>query len=87
MTGRPEPTPRQVLYALVSAGFLVVVAILTVAAAAAGLVPTWWSIVMAVGIVAGGIWGGLNWRSTGPVLLMAIGLFLVWLVGTLALAA
>ncbi len=87
MSERPEPTPRQVLYALVAAGFVIVVAILTVAAASAGLVPTWWSVVLGVGIAVAGAWMAKNWRSTGPVLLIAIALFVAWLVGTLLLAA
>lgn len=82
-----EPTPRQVLYALVGGGFLVVVAVLTVAGAGAGLVPTWWSGVLALGIAAGGAWSARNWRKTVGVLLVAIGLFIVWLIGTLALAS
>lgn len=83
---RPEPTPRQVLYALVAAGFVVVVVILTIGAAAAGLVPMWWSGVLAVAIAMGATWIAQNWRRTGAVLLVAIGLFVVWLVGTLMLA-
>lgn len=82
-----EPTPRQVLYALVAGGLLVVVAVLTIGGAAAGLVPTWWSGSLAVGIAVGGVWMAQNWRHTAVVLLLAIGLFVVWLVGTLALAS
>lgn len=82
-----EPTPRQVLYALVAGGFLVVVAVLTIGGAAAGLVPMWWSGTLAVAIVLGGTWMALNWRRTATILLLAIGLFLVWLVGTLILAS
>ncbi len=78
-----EPTPRQVLYALVSAGFLVVVAILVVGAV--GLVPTWWTVTMGLAVSGAGIWISLNWKRTAPVLAMAIGLFVVWLVGTLLL--
>ena len=81
-----EPTPRQVLYALVAGGFVVVVVILTIGAAAAGLVPTWWTVTLAVMSVAMGIWMALSWRRTGPVLLAGIGLFVVWTVGTLILA-
>jgi hypothetical protein len=81
-----EPTPRQVLYALVAAGFVVVVVILTIGAAAAGLVPTWWSVVLGVTVIAGAVWMTLNWRRTGPVLLVAIAIFVMWLVGTLAVA-
>ena len=82
----PEPTPRQVLYALVAAGFLVVVVVLTIGAAIAGLVPGWWSAVLAVALVSAAIWMTMSWRRTGPTLLVGIGLFVVWLVGTLILA-
>ncbi len=81
-----EPTPRQVLYALVAAGFLAVVAILIIGAAIVGLVPPWWSIVMAAGLVLIGIWSGLNWRDTAPVLLISIGYLVIWMIGTLILA-
>ena len=81
-----ETTPRQVLYALVAAGFLLVVAILTIGAAAAGLVPIWWTTSLGAALLVAGIWIALRWRRTGPVLIVAIGLFVVWTVGTLALA-
>jgi hypothetical protein len=81
-----EPTPRQVLYALVAAGFLAVVATLIVGAAIAGLVPSWWSIVMGAGLVLIVIWSGLNWRETAPVLLVSIGYLVMWMIGTLILA-
>ncbi len=81
-----EPTPRQVLYALVAAGFMVVVVILTIGAAVAGLVPTWWSICLGLATVLSSVWMALNWRRTGAVLGIAIGLFVIWLVGTVALA-
>lgn len=81
-----EPSPRQVLYALVAAGFLTVVAILVVGAAVAGLVPPWWSIAMAAGLALIAIWSGLNWRRTAPVLLVSIGLLVIWMIGTLILA-
>jgi hypothetical protein len=80
------PTPRQVLYALVAGGFVVVVAILTIGSAAAGLVPTWWSGVLALLIGLSATWIAQSWRRTAAVLLVAIGLFVVWMVGTLALA-
>jgi hypothetical protein len=83
---QPETTPRQVLYALVATGFVVVVAILTIGGAAAGLVPTWWSALLAITIVLVGTWIAQNWRSTTVVLLLAIGLFLMWMIGTLILA-
>lgn len=81
-----EPTPRQVLYALVAGGFVIVVAILTIGGAMAGLVPTWWTVVLGLLTAAAAVWIALRWRRTGPVLLVAIGIFLVWMVGTLALA-
>lgn len=80
-----EPTPRQILYALVAGGFVIVVAILAIGGAMAGLVPVWWSVFLGLLIAIAGIWIALRWRKTGPVLLLAIGLFLVWMVGTLAL--
>lgn len=81
-----EPSPRQVLYALVAGGFLVVVAILIVGAAVAGLVPAWWSVVMAAALVAIAIWSAINWRRTAPVLLVSIGLLVIWAAGTLIVA-
>ncbi len=81
-----EPSPRQVLYALVAAGFLAVVAILIVGAAVAGLVPVWWSIVMAACLLAIAIWSAINWRRTAPVLLVSIGLLVIWAAGTLIVA-
>lgn len=82
-----DTSPRQVLYALVALGFMMVVVVLTIAGAAADLVPTWWSATLTFTIAAGGTWMGKNWRSTVPVLLMAIGVFVMWLVGTVVLAA
>ena len=81
-----EPSPRQVLYALVAGGFLAVVAVVIVGAAVAGLVPAWWSIVMAAGLVAIAIWSAINWRRTAPVLLISIGLLVIWAAGTLIVA-
>lgn len=83
---REEPTPRQVLYALVAGGFVVVVAVLTAGAAVAGLVPGWWSAVLGVALIVVAVWMVFQWRRTGPVLMAAIGLFVVWLVGTLIVA-
>lgn len=80
------PTPRQVLYALVAGGFVVVVVILTIGAAASGLVPMWWSATLALLIAVTASWIGANWRRTAIVLALAIGLFIVWMVGTLLLA-
>jgi hypothetical protein len=84
---QPETTPRQVLYALVAAGFVLVVAILTIGGASAGIVPTWWSALLALAIALVGTWLAQNWQRTASVLVLAIGLFLVWMVGTLILAA
>lgn len=81
-----ETTPRQVLYAVVAGGFVLVVIVLTIGGAAAGVVPQWWSAALAVAIAAAGSWIGANWRRTGYVLAAAIGLFLVWMIGTLLLA-
>jgi hypothetical protein len=81
-----EPTPRQVLYALVSAGFLLVVLALTIGAAVAELVPIPWTLAMLAATVGSGIWGWLNWKRTGPMLAISISLFVVWTVGTLILA-
>ena len=81
-----EPSPRQVLYALVSGGFLLVVAILVIGAAVAGLVPLWWTWATGAAVVVVGAWSAVNWRKTAPLLLITIGLFLLWVVGTLILA-
>jgi hypothetical protein len=82
-----EPSPRQVLYALVAGGFIAVVAVLVVGAASAGLVPTWWTIVMSIAVVATAAWAALRWRKTGPVLGASIGLLVCWVIGTLLLRA
>ena len=81
-----QTTPRQVLYALVAGGFVVVVVILTIGAAAAGLVPQWWSLSLALVIAVCGSWMAANWRRTAIVLSLSIVLFLVWMIGTLMLA-
>ncbi len=81
-----EPSPRQVLYALVAGGFLLVVAGLVVGAAVSGLVPTWWTVATGLGVTLLSVWSALNWRRTAPVLLGAIGLFLLWTIGTLIVA-
>lgn len=81
-----EPTPRQVLYALVAAGFVLVVAVLVIAGASAGITPTWWSASLAMMIAVAAIWMARNWRRTAGMLSIAIGLFVVWMVGTLILA-
>jgi hypothetical protein len=82
-----EPSPRQVLYGLVAAGFLAVVAVLVVGAAVAGLVPTWWTVVMGAAVVLVAIWSALRWRRTGPVLGASVGLLVCWVIGTLLLRA
>jgi hypothetical protein len=82
-----EPSPRQVLYALVAGGFVLVVGVLIGGAAVAGLVPMWWTIATTLVTTSVAVWSALNWRRTAMVLLLAIGLFLAWAVGTLILAA
>lgn len=84
MISQPEPpSERQVLYALVAGGFVIVVAVLIVGAAYAGLVPTWWSVAAGVAtLVVGGL-SAVRWRETRFVLLASILLFLGWTVGTL----
>jgi hypothetical protein len=81
-----EPSPRQVLYALVAGGFLAVVAILVIGAAVSGLVPVWWTTVTGVVLGATSIWAAINWRKTAIVLSASIGLFLIWTIGTLIVA-
>ena len=84
MTSQPEPpSERQVLYALVAGGFVVVVAVLVVGAAYAGLVPTWWSVVAGAATLVVGSLSAVRWRDTRFVLLASIMLFLGWTVGTL----
>jgi hypothetical protein len=78
-----EPTPRQVLYALVAAGFLVVVAVLAAGAATAGLVPGWWSGLVGTVWIAAATVIAFRWRRTGLALGLAIGLFVFWAAGTL----
>lgn len=78
-----EPTPREVLYALVAAGFIVITAVLIVGAGAASVVPGWWTATISLITVGVGIWVGLNWRKTGPILLLSTGLLVIWVVGTL----
>ncbi len=82
-----ETTPRQVLYALVSAGFVLMVVVLAVGGAISGLTPTWWSIVLGLLVLSGAGWMVFSWKRTGHVLAVAIGLFLIWMMGTLIFAA
>jgi hypothetical protein len=81
-----EPTPRQVLYALVSAGFLIVVLVFVAGAALSGLSPIWWTVIVVVLVVVASLWMAKHWKRTGPVLAIAIGLFLLWMIGTLIVA-
>lgn len=81
-----ETTPRQLLYALVAGGFVVVTVVLTIGAAAAGLVPQWWSFTLALLIAVLASWMAANWRRTAIVLSISIALFMVWMIGTLLLA-
>ncbi len=83
MSELQEPTPRQVLYALVAAGFFAVVAVLVLGAAMAGISPIWWTSVTALSVVMGVGWSIMNWRRTAAVLILSMGLLLVWTVGTL----
>ena len=78
-----EPTERQVLYALVAGGWLIVVAVLAGVAATVGASPWAWTIGFAAvwtGAVAAAIRG---WRRTGRLLLISVGVFVVWVVGAL----
>lgn len=78
-----QPSERQVLYALVGSGFLVVTAVLVIGAAVAGLVPTWWTVICAATLVAVTAVVALRWKDTRTVLSLTILLFLGWTVGTL----
>jgi hypothetical protein len=79
------PTERQVLYALVAGGFVVVVTVLVFGAAFAGLVPTWWTVLGGSATLGVGGLCAFRWRETRVVLLSSILLFLTWTVGTLLL--
>ncbi len=72
---------RQVIYALVSAGFHLVVLILGVASI--GLVPGWWSVLVGVAWLAVTVVGAADWRRTVRLLILSIGLFALWAIGTL----
>lgn len=80
-----EATPRQVLYAVVAGGFVFVVTVLVIGAAAAGIVPSWWSIAQGMMIIVAVAWMARNWRRTGPIVGVAVFLLVVWMVGTLIL--
>lgn len=81
-----EPTPRQVLYALVAAGLLVLILILIVGAASAGLVPFWWTALGGAAWLSITIWSVFYWRRTGRLLMTSIGLLAVWFAVTLIVA-
>lgn len=72
---------RQVLYGLVSAGFHLVVLVLILAGRP--LVPGWWSWSTAIAWLLVTITGILTWRRTARLLMMTIGLFLAWAIGTI----
>lgn len=78
-----EPTERQVLYALVAGGWLVVVAVLAGVAAAVGVSPIAWTIGFAFVWVFAVAVAVRAWRRTGRLLLVSVGVFVVWAVGTL----
>lgn len=81
-SGTPA-TERQVLYALVSTGFVATVIVLIASAALAGLVPTWWTVAASVGTAS--VLGllAVRWKDTRSVLLASVLLLLFWMVGTL----
>ena len=81
-----EPTPRQVLYGLVAAGFLGVVLVLIVGAGVTGVVPLPWTLAMAILWLILTLWSAFNWRQTARVVLVSIGLFLFWAVATVLIA-
>jgi len=81
-----EPSPRQVLYAAVAGGFFIVVLVLIVGGAVAGLVPIPWTVAMGVLWLILALWSAFNWRQTFRVLLFSIGLFLFWALATVAIA-
>ena len=80
------PTESQVLYALVSGGFLAVVVVLVASAAVAGLVPTWWTLVTSVAVAAVGALLAMRWWDTKNVLSASVLLLVFWMVGTLLVA-
>lgn len=76
-------TPRQVLYAMVAAGFHLVVGVLAVASAP--LAPTWWTVAAGVFWVVVSAIIGLRWRHTGLVLGLSMLGFVAWTVGAVFL--
>jgi hypothetical protein len=81
--GGSEPTPRQVLYALVSGGLVVVVVVLVIGAGVAGLVPVWWTALSGAMTLLWAVWTASHWRRTAVVLAGSIGLLAMWAVVTL----
>ncbi|MDP9495893.1 MAG: hypothetical protein M3P87_11725 [Actinomycetota bacterium] len=77
-----EPTPRQVLYALVAGGFFIVVLALIVWTGFMGVVSISWTLTMAALWLILALWSAFNWKQTFRVLLFSIGLFLFWGVAT-----
>jgi hypothetical protein len=73
---------RQVLYALVGAAFLAVVAVLIGGAATVGLVPIWWTILTTGAWLLVALVVAVDWRNTRRVLVLTIVLFAGWTVGT-----
>lgn len=78
-----QPTDRQVLYALVAGGWLVVVAVLAAVAAAVGVSPVAWTVGFAFVWVVAVASAVREWRRTGRLLLISVVVFVVWAVGTL----
>ncbi len=81
-----EPTPRQVLYGLVAAGFFVVVLALIIGAGVTGVVQITWTLAMAALWLILALWSAFNWRQTWRILLLSIGLFVFWAVVTVLIA-
>lgn len=61
------------------------VGVLVAGAAVAGLVPGWWTLAASLAVAAAATWSSFNWRSTAALLLVAIGLLMAWVAGTLVL--
>src|SRR3970282_549918 len=67
-----EPSPRQVLYALVAGGLVIVVGVLIGGAAVPCLVPLWWPRGSSLAVISIGAWSALNWRRTAVVLIAVL---------------
>jgi hypothetical protein len=80
-----EPSPRQLLYAMVAAGFHVVVGVLVIGSAP--LAPTWWTASMAVVWIVVAAILALRWRRTVLVLAVSLGGFIAWTMGAAVLLA